>query len=258
MTAIIDIIGREILDSRGNPTVEVDVDPRGRRAAAAPRCPPAPRPARMRRSSCATATRAAISARACARRSHAVNGEIFDAIGGMEAEEQARIDETLIALDGTPNKARLGANAILGVSLAVAKAAAAANRLPLYRYVGGTSARAPAGADDEHHQRRRARRQSDRLPGIHDHAGRRAELRRRRCAWASRSSRRSKKALQDAGHNTNVGDEGGFAPNLQSAEEALGFVMKAIEKAGYKPGEDVVLALDPASTEFFKRRRVCL
>ena len=206
----------------------------------------------MRRSSCATATRSATSARACCKAVDAVNGEIFDAIGGMDAEAQAKIDETLIALDGTPNKARLGANAILGVSLAVAKAAAAANGLPLYRYVGGTVGAAAAGADDEHRQRRRARRQPDRLPGIHDHAGRRRRASPRGCAWASRCSRRCKAALKDAGHNTNVGDEGGFAPNLPSADAALGFVMKAIEKAGYKPGKDIVLALDCASTEFFK------
>ena len=119
----------------------------------------------------------------------AVNGEIFDAIGGMDAEAQAKIDETMIALDGTPNKARLGANAILGVSLAVAKAAAAARGLPLYRYVGGTVGAAAAGADDEHRQRRRARRQSDRLPGIHDHAGRRGELFRRPAHGRRRCSR---------------------------------------------------------------------
>ena len=120
----------------------------------------------------------------------AVNGEIFDALGGMDAEAQVQIDETMIALDGTPNKARLGANAILGVSLAVAKAAAISPSMPLYRYVGGTAARLLAGADDEHRQWRRACRQSDRLPGIHDHAGRRADASPRRCAAARRFSRR--------------------------------------------------------------------
>ena len=147
----------------------------------------------------------------------AVNGEIFDAIGGMDAEDQVQIDETMIELDGTPNKARLGANAILGVSLAVAKAAAEAHDLPLYRYVGGTSARAAAGADDEHHQWRRACRQSDRLPGIHDHAGRRADASPKALRMGAEIFHTLKKALKDAGHNTNVGDEGGFAPNLQIA-----------------------------------------
>jgi enolase len=181
----------------------------------------------------------------------AVNGEIFDAIGGLEAEAQAKIDETLIGLDGTPNKARLGANAILGVSLAVAKAAAIANGLPLYRYVGGASARL--------------------LPvpmmnivngGVHADnpidfqefmvmpvgAANFAEALRA----GAEIFHTLKAALKAAGLNTNVGDEGGFAPNLPSAEAALDFVMTAIDKAGYKAGADVVLALDCASTEFFK------
>ena len=174
-----------------------------------------------------------------------VNGEIFDAIGGFEAEEQVKIDEAMIALDGTPNKARLGANAILGVSLAVAKAAARGLQpaaLPLCRRDDGARA---AGADDEHRQRRRARRQPDRLPGIHDHAARRAELRARRCAGASEVFHTLKGLLKKAGHNTNVGDEGGFAPNLPSAEAALDFCVKAIEAAGYKPGEDIALGARP-------------
>ena len=175
MTAIVDITGREILDSRGNPTIEVDVrlEDGSLGRAAVP-------------SGASTGAHEAVELRDGDKKRYlgkgvrkavdAVNGEIFDAIGGMDAEAQAKIDDTMIALDGTPNKARLGANAILGVSLATAKAAAQANNLPLYRYVGGTAARAPAGADDEHRQRRRARRQSDRLPGIHDHAGRRHEF----------------------------------------------------------------------------------
>ena len=177
MTAIVDIIGREILDSRGNPTVEVDVvlEDGSRGRAGVP-------------SGASTGAHEAVELRDGDKKRYlgkgvrkaveAVNGEIFDAVGGMDAEAQVKIDETMIALDGTPNKGRLGANAILGVSLAVAKAAAAANKLPLYRYVGGTVGAAPAGADDEHRQWRRACRQSDRLPGIHDHAGRRADLRR--------------------------------------------------------------------------------
>ena len=176
MTAIVDIVGREILDSRGNPTVEVDViladGSRGR--AGVP-------------SGASTGTHEAVELRDGGARYlgkgvrnavDAVNGELFDALGGMDAEAQVKIDETMIALDGTPNKGRLGANAILGVSLAVAKAAAIANKLPLYRYVGGTAARLLAGADDEHHQRRHACRQSDRLPGIHDRATGRSLVRR--------------------------------------------------------------------------------
>ncbi len=160
----------------------------------------------------------------------AVDGEIFDAIGGMDAEEQVQIDETMIALDGTPNKARLGANAILGVSLAVAKAAADRQRPAALSLCRRHRRAHPAGADDEHRQWRRACRQSDRLPGIHDHAGRRADASRKRCAWASEIFHTLKKALKTAGHNTNVGDEGGFAPNLPSAEAALDFVMQAIEQ----------------------------
>jgi enolase len=173
MTAIVDIIGREILDSRGNPTVEVDVvlEDGSRGRAGVP-------------SGASTGAHEAVELRdgdpkrylgkGVLKAVEAVNGEIFDAIGGMEAEAQVKIDETMIALDGTPNKGRLGANAILGVSLAVAKAAAVANRLPLYRYVGGGAA--AAGADDEHRQRRRACRQPDRLPGVHDRAARRADF----------------------------------------------------------------------------------
>ena len=189
MTAIVDIIGREILDSRGNPTVEVDVvlEDGSLGRAAVP-------------SGASTGAHEAVELRDGDKKRYlgkgvqkavaAVNGEIFDAIGGMDAEQQAKIDETLIALDGTPNKGRLGANAILGVSLGVAKAAASARgpaALSLRRRHLGAAA---AGADDEHRQWRRACRQSDRLPGIHDHAGRRAELSPKGCAWASRCSRR--------------------------------------------------------------------
>ena len=189
MTAIVDIIGREILDSRGNPTIEVDVmledGSLGRAAVPSGASTGAHEAVELR-----DGDKTRYLGKGVRKAVDAVNGEIFDAIGGMDAEAQAKIDETMIALDGTPNKARLGANAILGVSLAVAKAAAAGERpaaLSLCRRHRGA---APAGADDEHRQRRRARRQPDRLPGIHDHAGRRRELRRRRCAWASRCSRR--------------------------------------------------------------------
>ena len=181
----------------------------------------------------------------------AVNGEIFDAVGGMDAEAQNKIDETLIALDGTPNKGRLGANAILGVSLAVAKAAAAANALPLYRYVGGVAARVlPVTMMNIVNGGAHADNPIDfqefmvmpvGAPSFAEGLRTGAEI-----------FQTLKKALKDAGHNTNVGDEGGFAPNLPSADAALGFVMKAVETAGYRPGEDVVLALDCASSEFFK------
>jgi enolase len=181
----------------------------------------------------------------------AVEGEIFDAIGGMDAEGQAKIDETLIALDGTPNKARLGANAILGVSLAVAKAAAVANRLPLYRYVGGTQARVlPVPMMNIVNGGVHADNPIDFQEFMIMPVG--AESFAEGLRIGVEVFQTLKKALHDAGHNTNVGDEGGFAPNLKSAEEALTFVTRAIEAAGYKPGEDVLLALDPAATEFFK------
>jgi enolase len=255
MTAIIDIIAREVLDSRGNPTVEVDVrledDSFGR--AAVP-------------SGASTGAHEAVELRdggpryggkGAERAVEAVNREVFDAIGGMDAEDQARIDRVMRTLDGTPNKSRLGANAILGVSLAVAKAAASARGLPLYRYLGGPNARL--------------------LPvpmmniingGVHaDNAIDFQEFMilpvgaanfREALRMGAEVFHTLKSALADAGHNTNVGDEGGFAPALKSADEALGFVLKAVEEAGYRPEEDVVLALDPASTEFFKSGRYVL
>jgi enolase len=181
----------------------------------------------------------------------AVNGEIFDAVGGMDAEAQARIDETLIALDGTPNKGRLGANAILGVSLAVAKAAAAANGLPLYRYVGGVAARVlPVPMMNIVNGGAHADNPIDFQEFMVMPVG--APTFAEGLRIGAEIFQTLKNALKDAGHNTNVGDEGGFAPNLPSADVALGFVMKAIETAGYGPGGDVVLALDCASTEFFK------
>ena len=182
----------------------------------------------------------------------AVNGEIMDLLSGLDALEQIKIDRALIELDGTPNKGRLGANAILGVSLAVAEGGGRWKRpatLPLCRRQPGLGA---AGADDEHHQRRRACRQSDRHQEfmiMPVKAERFAEALR----MGSEVFHALRAQLKDAGHNTNVGDEGGFAPNLASADEALAFIMKAIEQAGYRPGEDIMLALDPASTEFFKK-----
>jgi enolase len=250
MTAIVDIIGREILDSRGNPTVEVDVvladGSHGR--AAVP-------------SGASTGAHEAVELRDGDRKRYlgkgvrnaveAVNGEIFDALSGMDAEAQVKIDETMIALDGTPNKGRLGANAILGVSLAAAKAAAIANRLPLYRYVGGTSARLlPVPMMNIVNGGVHADNPIDFQEFMIVPLGMKSFADALRAGSEIFHTLRG--ALKDAGHNTNVGDEGGFAPNLASAEVALDFVMKAIEKAGYKPGTDVALALDPASTEFFK------
>ncbi|MGB7078943.1 MAG: phosphopyruvate hydratase [Xanthobacteraceae bacterium] len=250
MTAIVDIIGREILDSRGNPTVEVDVvlEDGSRGRAGVP-------------SGASTGAHEAVELRDNDKKRYlgkgvktaveAVNSEIFDALSGMDAEAQVKIDETMIGLDGTPNKSRLGANAILGVSLATAKAAAAANRLPLYRYVGGTSARLlPVPMMNIVNGGVHADNPIDfqefmivplGLPTF-------AEALRA----GSEVFHTLRGALKSAGHNTNVGDEGGFAPNLASAEQAIDFVMKAIEKAGYRPGKDIALALDPASSEFFK------
>jgi enolase len=250
MTAITDIIGREILDSRGNPTVEVEVTleegSRGRAAVPSGASTGAHEAVELR-----DGDKARFQGKGVRNAVAAVEGEIFDAIGGMDAEGQARIDETLIALDGTANKARLGANAILGVSLAVAKAAAAANNLPLYRYVGGTQARVlPVPMMNIVNGGVHADNPIDFQEFMIMPVGAPsfAEALRMGCEVFQTL----KKQLHDAGHNTNVGDEGGFAPNLQSAEEALSFVMKAIETAGYRPGQDVLLALDPASTEFFK------
>ncbi len=193
---------------------------------AAPRCRRAPRPARMRRSNCATATRRAISARACRRRSRPSTARSSRRSATWRPRSRSQIDQTMIDLDGTPNKSRLGANAILGVSLAVAKAAAESFDMPLYRYVGGTSARTlPVPMMNIINGGVHADNPIDFqefmiMPvGAHD-------LRRRRCAAARRSSTPCRRRLKKAGHNTNVGDEGGFAPNLPSADAALDFVMK--------------------------------
>ena len=250
MTEIVDITAREILDSRGNPTVEVDVtleDGAFGRAAVP--------------SGASTGAHEAVEKRDGDKNRYggkgvqeavqAVNGELFDALSGQDAEDQRRIDSLMIELDGTPNKSRLGANAILGVSLAAAKAAAISADLPLYKYVGGVSAEVlpvpmmniinggmhadnpidiqefmilPVGADTF----------SDAL------------------RMGSEIFHALKSALKAAGHNTNVGDEGGFAPNIGSAHEALSFIVKAGEGAGYRAGSDFVLGLDAAATEFFK------
>jgi enolase len=249
MTAITDIIGREILDSRGNPTVEVDVvlEDGARGRAAVP-------------SGASTGAHEAVELRDGGKRYlgkgvrkavDAVNGEIFDAVGGMDAEAQVKIDETLIALDGTPNKSRLGANAILGVSLAAARAAAASHGAPLYRYVGGISARLlPVPMMNILNGGVHADNPIDFQEFMIMPVG--ADSFAEGLRVGSEIFQTLRAALKEAGHNTNVGDEGGFAPNLPSADAALDFVVKAIEKAGFVPGTDVMLALDPAATEFFK------
>jgi enolase len=180
-----------------------------------------------------------------------VNGELFEALSGMEAEEQMRIDRTLIDLDGTPNKSRVGANATLGVSLAIAHAAAAARGQKLYRYVGGTQAHLlPVPFMNIINGGAHADNPIDFQEFMILPVG--APTFREALRMGAEVFHALRKALKDAGHNTNVGDEGGFAPNLKSADEALSFVMRAIEAAGYKPGDHVKLALDPASTEFYK------
>ena len=254
MSAIVDIVAREILDSRGNPTVEVDVTldggAMGRAAVPSGASTGAHEASELR-----DGDKKRYGGKGVRKAVESVNGEIHAALAGLDAAEQVKIDRIMIDLDGTPNKARLGANAILGVSLATARAAAEDAGLELYRYIGGAAAHllpvpmmnivnggahadnpidiqefmimpvtAPTGAD------------AIRMGAEVFHA--------------------LKKALKDAGHNTNVGDEGGFAPNLKSADEACAFIMKAIETAGYKAGSDIVLALDSASTEFFKKGKV--
>ena len=250
MTAITDIIGREILDSRGNPTVEVDVlledGSFGRAAVPSGASTGAHEAVELR-----DGDKARYLGKGVKKAVEAVEGEIFDAIGGMDAEEQTQIDEAMIALDGTPNKARLGANAILGVSLAVAKAAASARGLPLYRYVGGTSARVlPVPMMNIVNGGAHADNPIDFQEFMVMPVG--ATSFAEALRMGAEIFHTLKAGLKAAGHNTNVGDEGGFAPNLPSAEAALDFVMQAIGKAGYKPGDDVLLALDCASTEFFK------
>jgi enolase len=255
MAAITDIVAREILDSRGNPTVEVDVllEDGAIGRAAVP-------------SGASTGAHEAVERRDGGERYRgkgvrgaveAVNTEIFDAVAGMEAEDQIAVDETLIALDGTPNKGRLGANAILGVSLAVAKAAAQSAGLPLYRYVGGTNARLlPVPMMNIVNGGAHADNPIDIQEFMIVPVG--AETLGDAVRIGAEIFHTLKGALSEAGHNTNVGDEGGFAPNLASADEALAFIVKSIEQAGYKPGEEVVLALDPAASEFFDKGKYAL
>jgi len=250
MTEILDIHARQILDSRGNPTVEVDVllDDGSFGRAAVP-------------SGASTGAYEAVEKRDGDKSVYlgkgvlgavaAVNGEISDAIIGMDAEDQGDVDAAMIALDGTENKGRLGANAILGVSLAVAKAAADARGLPLYRYVGGVSAHVlPVPMMNIINGGEHADNPIDFQEFMIMPVG--AESIAHALQIGSEIFHTLKKSLHDAGLSTAVGDEGGFAPNIASTTEALDFIMKSIEKAGYKPGENVVLALDCASTEFFK------
>ncbi len=256
MTAILDITGREILDSRGNPTVEVDITledgSMGRAAVPSGASTGAHEAVELR-----DGDKARYLGKGVLKAVEAVNTEVFDAIRGMDAEDQRRIDHALISLDGTKNKSRLGANAILGVSLAVAKAAADACALPLYRYVGGANAHVlPVPMMNIINGGAHADNPFDIQEFMIMPIGASS------CAEAIRIGAEVfhtlKKGLSDAGHATNVGDEGGFAPNLKSADEALGFIMKSIEKAGYKPGHDVVLALDCAATEYFKAGKYVL
>lgn len=248
MTAIVDIHAREILDSRGNPTVEVDVvlDSGAVGRAAVP-------------SGASTGTHEAHELRDGGKRYggkgvlnavDAVNGEIFDTLSGLDADDQLAIDRMMIELDGAANKSRLGANAILGVSLAVAKAAAEDSGLPLFRYVGGAYARTlPVPMMNiinggEHADNPIDIQEFMVMPVAADSMADAIRI-------GAEIFHALKKGLSDAGHNTNVGDEGGFAPDLASAEAALDFIMKAVEGAGYKPGEEIMLALDCAATEYY-------
>jgi len=250
MAAILDITGRQIFDSRGNPTVEVDVvlDSGAFGRAAVP-------------SGASTGAHEAVELRdddknryggkGVSKAVGAVNGEISEAVCGLEADAQLGLDAAMCRLDGTENKGRLGANAILGVSLAVAKAAASEAELPLYRYVGGPSARVlPVPMMNILNGGQHADNPIDiqEFMIVLVGAANVAEAVR----IGSEIFHTLKGQLAGAGYNTNVGDEGGFAPNLASTDEALGFIMKAIEAAGYRPGEDVMLALDPAASEFYK------
>ena len=253
MTAIRDIHAREILDSRGNPTIEVDVvlDDGSLGRAAVP-------------SGASTGAHEAVELRDGDKKRYggkgvlkavaAVNGEIFDALSGIEASAQAKIDRMMIALDGTANKGRLGANAILGVSLAAAKAAAEEAGLPLYRYVGGADATLlPVPQMNIVNGGVHADNPVDFQEFMILPAG--ATSFGEALRWGAEVFQALKGRLKAAGHNTNVGDEGGFAPDLKSADECLHHIMEAIESAGLKPGRDVVLGLDPASTEFYRDGR---
>jgi enolase len=250
MSTIIDIHAREILDSRGNPTVEVDVlleSGAFGRAAVPSGASTGAHEANERRDGDAARYKGKGVLQAVA----AVNGELAEAIVGFDATEQVGIDRTMIELDGTPNKSRFGANAILGVSMAVAKAAAEFTGQPLYRYIGGTSAHVlPVPMMNIINGGEHADNPIDIQEFMIMPVG--ADNIRDAIRMGSEVFHTLKKELQAAGHNTGIGDEGGFAPNLNSARDALDFILKSIEKAGYKPGQDIYLALDCAATEYFK------
>jgi enolase len=255
MTAILDIEAREILDSRGNPTVEVDVvledGSFGRAAVPSGASTGAHEAAELRDGDHRYGGKGVLKAVG------AVEGEIFETLAGFDAEDQRLIDETMITLDGTANKSRLGANAILGVSLAIAKAAAATLGQPLYRYVGGLNARVlPTPMMNIINGGMHADNPIDFQEFMIMPVGMPSFTESVRCGAEIFHALKSR--LKADGLNTNVGDEGGFAPNLATAEQALDVIMAAIETAGYKPGEDVALALDLASTEFYKDGRYVL
>ena len=250
MTDIADITARQILDSRGNPTVEVDVTLEdgafGRAAVPSGASTGAHEAVELR-----DGDKSLWGGKGVMKAVDAVNGEIFDALSGLDAEDQRRIDETLIGLDDTANKSRLGANAILGVSLACAKASAMSAGLPLHRYVGGVTARIlPTPMMNIINGGAHADNPIDIQEFMILPTG--AESFSEALRMGTEIFHALKKALKDAGHNTNVGDEGGFAPNLASAEAALEFITRAGQAAGYLAGEDFHLGLDVASTEFYK------
>jgi enolase len=253
VTAIIDIHGRQILDSRGNPTVEVDVllaDGSFGRAAVPSGASTGAHEAVEKRDG----DKSRWGGKGVDDAIEAVNGELTEALIGLDAEDQADLDRTMIALDGTENKGRLGANAILGVSLAAAKAAAEARGMPLYKYVGGVSAHVlPVPMMNIINGGEHADNPIDFQEFMIVPVGAENIVEAVRCG--SEIFHTLKKALHDKGLATGVGDEGGFAPNIASTDEALGFIMQSIEQAGYTPGDDVMLALDCAATEFYKDGR---
>ena len=250
MTAIVDVHARQILDSRGNPTIEVDVTLEdgsfGRAAVPSGASTGAHEAVELR-----DGDTSVYGGKGVTKAIEAVNGDITEAVVGLDAEDQGEIDAVMIDLDGTPNKARLGANAILGVSLAAAKAAADARGLPLFRYIGGVSANTlPVPMMNIINGGAHADNPIDFQEFMIVPAG--ADSIAQAVQWGAEIFHTLKKDLQNAGHSTSVGDEGGFAPDLGSTRDALDFVLRSIEKAGRKPGEDVFLALDCAATEFFK------
>ncbi|MBI1274869.1 phosphopyruvate hydratase [bacterium] len=256
MVAIIDIRAREILDSRGNPTVEADVTLEdgsfGRAAVPSGASTGSHEACELR-----DGDKKRYNGKGVLKAVESVNGEIADALTGMEASEQVALDTAMIKLDGTANKSRLGANAILAVSLAAAHASAESADLPLYQYIGGSLARTlPVPMMNIINGGAHADNPIDIQEFMIMPVG--AKTMADSIRMGAEVFHALKKQLSDKGHNTNVGDEGGFAPNLKSADEALGFISKAVESAGYKPGDDIVFALDAASTEFYKKGKYVL